>query len=762
MRLDIATLSFILFITSVIQVIGIYFQAKLNKSFKGTKYWVVGNIFNAIGVLLFFIRPFLSNDFISIMLPNLIVVLAQILIYIGIALFLNKDVKVRIIMTIIFVLSVGFFYFTYINYDINMRTLISSIVMAANSFLISFELMTNKNKSIKYSANFLGSVLIFYGVFYIIRSINFLYNSMNSFFDPSLMQISVFVISISVSYFYSFGLIIMVNQRIRAEEVEAKKKFELIFQISPDAIDISRLEDGLIIEANDRFLSTTGFNRDELIGNTTINLGIWKDLNERNKFIKMLIRNEYCENHEIELKKKDGTTFIGLTSSRVVDFNGEKYVLNLIKDITERKAIENSIKRNEEKFKAIANYTANLEMWIGTSGELLWINPAVKKFTDYSQEDFINIDDFLETLIFKQDLSKVRKIYDCAINNGDESGSDIEFRCVKRDSSVFYITVNWNRVYDATGDFLGIRVSGTDTTNIKYANERINILSQAIEQSPVSIVITDLEGRIEYVNRKFTEITGYSNEEVIGNNPRILKSDYNSKEYYKKLWTNVLDGKEWQGQFKNKKKNGEYYWESARISPIYNSEGKIEKIIAIKEDISERKRLENELKMQARTDDLTGLSNRRFFVEAVEHELIRSKRYSKECAFLMLDIDHFKQVNDNFGHAIGDIAIRKISEVFIETVRKIDILGRIGGEEFGILLVETNFENAVIVAERIRTNVENINLFDDKGNKVKLSISIGISKFTNERDSFEELMIASDMALYKAKNEGRNRVVRWE
>jgi diguanylate cyclase (GGDEF)-like protein/PAS domain S-box-containing protein len=446
----------------------------------------------------------------------------------------------------------------------------------------------------------------------------------------------------------------------------------------------------------------------------------------------------------------------------VVDFNGEKYSLNLIKDITERKAIEKSIKSNEEKFKAIANYTANLEMWIGVNGELLWINPIVKKFTGYSQEEFIAMDDFLETLIYKSDISKVSKLYDCAINNGDESGSDIEFRCVKRDSSVFYLNVNWNRVYDATGNFLGIRVSGTDTTNIKHANDKINILSQAIEQSPVSIVITDLTGRIEYVNRKFTEITGYSNEEAIGNNPRILKSDFNSKEDYEKLWTNVLNGKEWQGQFKNKKKNGEYYWESARISPIYNSEGKIEKIIAIKEDISEQKRLENELKMQARTDELTGLSNRRYFVEAVEHELIRSKRYSKECAFLMLDIDNFKKVNDNFGHAIGDIAIRKIAEVFIETVRKIDILGRIGGEEFGILLVETDFENAIKVAERIRINVENIKLFDDKGHHVKLSISIGIAKYTIERDSFEELMITSDKALYKAKNEGRNRVVTLE
>lgn len=565
MRLDIATLSFILFITSIIQVIGIYFQRKLNKSFKGTRYWVLGNIFNAIGVLLFFIRPFILNKFISMILPNLIVVSAQILIYIGITLFLNKKVKMKIIILIFFIFITGFFYFT------------------------------------------------------------------------------VFVISISVSYFSSFGLIIMVNQRVKAEEIEAKKKFELIFQISPDAIDISRLEDGLIIEANDMFFSITGFAREDLIGNTTINLGLWKDLEERKKFIKLLRKNKCCENYEMELKKKDGTIFIGLTSSRVVEFNGEKYALNLIRDITDRKTIEKIIKRNEEKF--------------------------------------------------------------------------------------------------------------------KLASDKINVLSQAIEQSPASIVITDLTGRIEYVNKKFTEITGYSKEEAIEKNPRMLKSDYHSKEDYEKLWRSVLNGQEWRGEFQNKKKDGEFYWESAIISPIFNSEGEIEKIIAVKEDISERKRLENALKKQARTDGLTGLSNRRYFVEAVENELIRNKRYPKECAFLMLDIDHFKMVNDNFGHAIGDIALKKIADVFIETVRKTDILGRIGGEEFGILLVETNFENAIEIAERLRINVENIKLFDDKGVQVNLTISIGITKYTRERNSIEELMISSDRALYKAKNEGRNRVV---
>ena len=590
-------------------------------------------------------------------------------------------------------------------------------------------------------------------------SVSTLFYNINNFFDPSLMQSSAFIISISVSYLYSFGLIIMVNQRVRAEEREAQERFQLIFETSPDAIDISRLDDGYIMDANDKFISQSGFSIEELVGNTTLNLGLWTNLNERKKFIRILKRNRYCENFEIELRKKDGTTFIGLTSSKLMYFNGEEYALNLIRDITERKAFEQTLKTNEEKFKTIANYTANLEMWIGVSGELIWINPAVKNFTDYYPEEFMAMPDFLENLVFKDDISMVREKYYCALNNVEESGNDIEFRYVRKDNTVFWITVNWSRVYNAAGKVLGIRVSGKDITNFKLANDKINVLSQAVEQSPASIVITDLTGSIEYVNKRFTDITGYSYEEVIGKNPRILKSNYHSREDYKNLWTYVLAGKEWSGEFHNKKKNGEFYWESAIVSPIIDSDGKIKKILAIKEDISERKRLEGELKKQARTDGLTGLSNRRHFVETVENELLRNKRYHKDCAFLMLDIDHFKLVNDNFGHAIGDIAIKKVADIFIETIRKTDILGRIGGEEFAILLVETDFDNALKTAESLRLNVEKLKLFDDKGAQVKLTISIGVAKYNEEKDSLEELMICSDKALYRAKNEGRNRVV---
>ena len=630
MKLDVVTLSFIFCITSIIQVIGIYFQAKINKKFYGTKYWVMGNLFNAMGIALILIRQFISNNFITIILANMLLVLAQILIYIGIAKFLEKNLKVRTSLYIFLILIISFLYLTYINNNVNWRTIISSLSIAACSFLIAFELLRYKKKSIRISVVFLGGVFAIFGIFHIIRSISILYlYNMNNFFDPSIMQAGLFVVAISINYLCSFGVIIMVNQRVSSEEAESQEKFQLIFETSPDFIFISSLENWTIMEANSKFILTLGFDKEKLIGRTTSSLGLFKNSKERENIVKILKRDGYCENFELEFTKKDGTTFVGLTSSKIMELNGEPCILNIARDITERKMIEKTLK----------------------------------------------------------------------------------------------------------------------------------FLSQAIEQSPASIVMTDINGNIEYVNKKFTEITGYSYEEAMRKNPNVLKSDYHSEEYYKNLWKTILQGDEWRGEFNNKKKNGEFYWESAIISPILDNRSNIVQLLAIKEDISERKRLENELKRQARTDYLTGLFNRRHFMESAKERLLQNNENAKENAFLMLDIDYFKEINDNFGHAIGDNAIKMVADICKETIRKTDILGRIGGEEFAILLSETNYTDAIKIAERLRLNVENIKMFDSNGRQVNLRISIGITKYNSEEDSLEDLMIRSDKALYIAKNSGRNRVI---
>jgi diguanylate cyclase (GGDEF)-like protein/PAS domain S-box-containing protein len=181
-------------------------------------------------------------------------------------------------------------------------------------------------------------------------------------------------------------------------------------------------------------------------------------------------------------------------------------------------------------------------------------------------------------------------------------------------------------------------------------------------------------------------------------------------------------------------------------------------VMGVFQDITERKRLEELLQYQATTDGLTGIFNRRHFMARAEEELQRIQRYSGTFSMLMLDIDHFKKVNDEFGHAAGDAVLKKFTGLCKKATRNTDLLGRIGGEEFAILLLETRLAGAKQVAERLRKSVQDHVFSTEEGLQIQLSVSIGIAEHL-PGESFSEMMVRSDQALYRAKNEGRNRVV---
>lgn len=175
-------------------------------------------------------------------------------------------------------------------------------------------------------------------------------------------------------------------------------------------------------------------------------------------------------------------------------------------------------------------------------------------------------------------------------------------------------------------------------------------------------------------------------------------------------------------------------------------------------DITERKTLEKELERQAHIDVLTGLNNRRHFFELAEHELSRARRHDLPLSALMLDIDHFKRCNDTWGHAVGDRVLQKLAEVCQHTLREIDIFGRIGGEEFTVLLVETNTYAALEAAERLRQALAAATVPLDHGQHLNFTVSIGVAYLTQEDHTIPDLLRRADMALYAAKNSGRNRV----
>lgn len=290
--------------------------------------------------------------------------------------------------------------------------------------------------------------------------------------------------------------------------------------------------------------------------------------------------------------------------------------------------------------------------------------------------------------------------------------------------------------------------------SILLSETKILMLSEAMEQIDDIVYITKTNGEIVYANTACKMHTGYDPKNLIGKTPRVFSSGSHSKHYFERLWSRILDGEVFKHTISNKKKDGSIFYEEKTISPVRDIDGNILGFVSSGKDITEMVAAKNQLEMQASQDPLTGICNRRKFDELALIEVTRSQRYLRPLSLAILDIDHFKKINDTFGHQKGDEVLKIVAEILQDRVRTTDIVARWGGEEFVVLCPETSLENFSIVTESIRSIIEQREFFDD----LKVTISIGATQCRHE-DTMKTFFKRADDALYEAKHGGRNRVV---
>lgn len=268
----------------------------------------------------------------------------------------------------------------------------------------------------------------------------------------------------------------------------------------------------------------------------------------------------------------------------------------------------------------------------------------------------------------------------------------------------------------------------------------------AINQNPNLLVITDIDGTIKYVGDKILELTGYSAEEVIGKNPRIFKSDQTKPAVHAHLWDTIRHGREWSGELYNRRKDGSQYWEHLRISPIFDSESVVTHYVAVKEDITRQKELDEELYHYAVLDSLTGAYNRRMLLNLGGREVSMARRYSRPITLLLLDINALNRVNQRHGHPAGDDVLRQVVQVCRRQMRTTDILARVDGDAFALLLPEADHRGARQVAERIRRQVSEL-IFNGLGSAFSCTVSIAGAVLADAHQGVECLLRVSNELL---------------
>ena len=289
----------------------------------------------------------------------------------------------------------------------------------------------------------------------------------------------------------------------------------------------------------------------------------------------------------------------------------------------------------------------------------------------------------------------------------------------------------------------------------KRQSEELAKLSLAVEHSPSSVTMTTVDGDIEYVNQKFSEVTGYGREEVIGQNMSILRSGQTSPETYKQLWETLLKGDEWRDEILNKKKDGSFYWDAISILPIKSPNGDVLHYVALQEDITDRKHAEEQLQHMANHDSLTGLPTRRLGLERITSALATARRDKNMVAILFIDLDGFKAVNDTLGHESGDQVLIGVSERLLTCIREVDTVARIGGDEFMAVLggIETQDDAAAVADKLVKAISQPFVLGEETA---MIGASIGVSLYPEHEQEPEMLLKSADAAMYGVKNDGKN------
>ncbi len=352
---------------------------------------------------------------------------------------------------------------------------------------------------------------------------------------------------------------------------------------------------------------------------------------------------------------------------------------------------------------------------------------------------------------------------DCQVvqcmKNGKELYSDDElFR--KSNGMSFPVEFFVSPVFDGE-QCIGAIMTFVDVSARKARESELMKLSTAVSQSPATTIITDRTGRIEYVNQRFVDVTGYTEEEAIGQNPRLLKSGHTPLEVYKNMWETLFKGESWKGELLNRKKDGTLFWEEALISPIKNEYDEVTHFVAVKRDITKYKLELDEVWRQANYDALTNLPNRNLFEDRLENAVALNEREGRMLALLFIDLDGFKQINDGFGHEVGDHVLITTAQRLQKCLRHSDTAARLGGDEFVIILQNVHdVEDVENVARKI---IHEVSLdISHKDEYIQVQASIGISIMPRDASSANDLLRFSDVAMYGAKQRGKNRFCHYD
>ncbi len=560
-------------------------------------------------------------------------------------------------------------------------------------------------------------------------------------------------------------LLAVLAQRTRA--------FEFLY----DALVVTDL-DGVVVDWSAGATKLYGYERDEIVGQPVSILHAPEDVDRITAEVFAGIARDGFWTGEIKRREKSGKT--GWIESMVIplldDGGAPKGALGVNRDITRRKEFEEALRSSETRWRSLLESLPDAVVISDHEGRIVIVNARAETLLGYEREALIgqSVDLLLPDALRARHVEHRAGFVSQARSRPMGSGRILQAR--RSDGNLVPVEIGLAAIETPGGTWFVAIVH--DVSAREAMNEQLALLGAALGAAANGIAISDAKGICQWINPGFTAITGYRPEEIVGHKFSILRSGAHDAAFFRDLWTTITAGRSWHGEITNRHRDGHCYIEEQTIAPVRSASGAITHFIAIKQDITKRREMENQLRTanetltrhvaeievlhaqlreQAIRDPLTGLYNRRYLTETLERELSRAARTNEPVAVAIIDVDHFKAINDTYGHRAGDRVLEALGAVLRNGTRRSDVVCRHGGEEFTILMPGATARVAAQRAEALRAHVAESET-PHEGGRIRLTLSIGVAAFPECPDG-DALLRAADEALYAAKDAGRNRVV---
>lgn len=527
---------------------------------------------------------------------------------------------------------------------------------------------------------------------------------------------------------------------------QSERYNRMLFDSSPIGLALCRM-DGQVVDANPAYAEIIGYSLAE-----TMNCSYWQLTpdkyiqQEREQLASLQVRGSYGP-YEKEYRHKDGHLVPVRLRGMLLEKEGEQYIWSSVENISAQK----------EAARELSEFRSALD---ASKDNVFLIDPATMRFVNFNKtaSEALSYERSELLAMGPQDIEpefpvqRLLSIFS-ALLRGDQEFADINTVHVRKDGSKFPVEVRLSTV-QLEGRATMIAVA-RDVSERKRAEEKLNQSAVVVKNTAEGIIITDKASRITSVNPAFTEITGYSEDEVIGKSPRFLKSNKHSHHFYRHIWRQVEETGRWQGEVWNRKKDNTLFPAWSTISSVLNEEQQVTHYVGVIADISSLKQSQKKIDFLAYHDPLTKLPNRLLLSDRLDHALHVADRNGTKVGVLFLDLDRFKNINDSLGHSVGDQLLAQVASRLQATVRDEDTVARLGGDEFVVLIESINRASDVVnLANKLLSSFRES--FELSGHTLFVSSSIGASVYPEDGDDYETLIRNADTAMYRAKEVGRN------